>query len=98
MKLEVLMKKAILIIFALLLACSDISHAAQDRYILRFGTTLTPGNAIFNAVEHFTKAVNEKTQGRATVQLFHSGSARKRPDTAGTGHFRCSGFLPAPVR
>ncbi len=73
MKLEVLMKKAILIIFALLLACSDISHAAQDRYILRFGTTLTPGNAIFNAVEHFTKAVNEKTQGRATVQLFHSG-------------------------
>ncbi len=67
------MKKALFILLVVLLACSGVSHAAKDRYILRFGTTLTPGNAIFDAVDYFTKAVNEKTQGRVTVQLFHSG-------------------------
>lgn len=67
------MKKTLFVLLVALLMCSGVSHAAKDRYILRFGTTLTPGNAIFDAVDYFTKAVNEKTQGRVTVQLFHSG-------------------------
>ncbi len=67
------MKKTLFVLLVALFMCSGVSHAAKDRYILRFGTTLTPGNAIFDAVDYFTKAVNEKTQGRVTVQLFHSG-------------------------
>ena len=68
------MKKLIALLLALVMvfalcACGNSGKAA-DSYTIRIGHSDTTSNLIHISLEHFAKAVNERTNGRVTVEIY----------------------------
>ena len=68
MKKLVALLLALVMVFALC-ACGNNSKDNQN-YTIRIGHSDTTQNLIHISLEHFAKAVNEKTNGRVTIQIF----------------------------
>ena len=68
------MKKLIALLLALVMvfalcACGS-SSGKEDTYTIRIGHSDTTSNLIHISLEHFAKAVNERTNGRVTIEIY----------------------------
>ena len=67
------MKKLIALLLALVMVfalCACGSSGKQDNITIRIGHSDTTSNLIHISLEHFAKAVNERTNGRVTIEIY----------------------------
>ena len=67
------MKKLIALLLALVMIfalCACGSSGKQDNITIRIGHSDTTSNLIHISLEHFAKAVNERTNGRVTIEIY----------------------------